>query len=212
VWIVKGPFAQQKAKALADIAQTAATYQAERLGMFFNIVEVLDVTGNSAAATYFNFDCSQKAAMQKALTRHEQRINIYYVDQVKVGSTYATTNGNACSIGGDFVVMGSGAGSDLLAHEIGHTLALEHTDEITNATLKSAFDSTNVMWSFSSNRAYLSEGQTFRATFNAASEPNISPGKPRLGEPVRTCATETNSKTCPTLLRRLWADGTFPAN
>ena len=124
---------------------------------------------------------------------------------------YATTNGNACSIGGSFVAMGSGSGATLLSHEIGHTLALTRTDELT-ASLKSAFDSTSVMWSSSSNRAYLTEGQNFRAHLSKASFPNISPGKPRLGEPVRDCGPEVASKECPSIKKRLWADGAFPAN
>jgi hypothetical protein len=212
VWIVKGPFAQQKQKALNDVAQTESTYASERLGVFFNIVEVLDVTANSKAASYFNFDCSQMGAMQKDLLGpHAQRINVYYVDQVNVNGTYATTNGNACSIGGSFVAMGSASGGTLLSHEIGHALALTHTDEL-SASLKSAFDITNVMWSFSSNRGYLTEGQTLRAHLSKASFLNISPGKPRLGEPVRDCGAEVASRACPSIKKRLWADGAFPVN
>jgi hypothetical protein len=208
IWILRAPFATQRTKELADVTNTEAIYAQERFGAFFNIVDVLDVTTNTAASKYLQFDCSQRAALQKEIGKHDQRINVYVVTSVNVNGSYATTNGNACDIGGSFVAIGWQAGNELLAHEIGHDLALTHTDDL-NATLKASFDGTNVMWSSSSVRSFLTEGQTFRAHMTAKSFFNTSPGKPRLGQPIRDCAADASTKTCPSIRKRLWADGTF---
>jgi hypothetical protein len=208
IWILRAPYATQRTKELADVATTEGIFAQERFGVFFNIVDTLDVTANPSAATYLQFDCSQRAAMQKAIGKHGQRVNVYVVNTVNVNGTYASTNGNACGIGSDFVAIGWQAGSSLLSHELGHDLALTHTDELSSG-LKARFDGTNVMWSFSSGRLYLTEGQTFRAHMTAASFFNTSPGKPRLGEPIRDCGAETLTKACPSIKKRLWADGSF---
>lgn len=133
---------------------------------------------------------------------------MYVVTSVNVNGSYASTNGNACDIGGSFIAIGWQAGSSMLSHEIGHDLALTHTDDLSNA-LKARFDSTNVMWSSSSSRSFLTEGQTFRAHMTATSFFNTSPGKPRLGEPIRDCTPDKSSKTCLSIKKRLWADGSF---
>ncbi|HZQ60474.1 MAG TPA: hypothetical protein VFC24_03940, partial [Casimicrobiaceae bacterium] len=114
--------------------------------------------------------------------------------------------GNACSIGGSFVAIAAGAGAELLAHELGHDLALEHIDD-----LAGQFDMTNVMHSASNTRAYFTEGQLFRAHVRSASAINALFGA-RSGQPTRDCDRDTLTIACPSIAKRIWADGAFGPN
>ena len=118
----------------------------------------------------------------------------------------STSRGNACQIGGPFVAIASTAGTDLLSHEMGHDLALTHIDNLT-----SNFDQTNIMHSASNSRAFATEGQLFRTHLEPTSAVNATYGV-RPGQTTRNCPRDTVSRTCPPIQKRLWADGTFPAN
>jgi hypothetical protein len=116
------------------------------------------------------------------------------------------SRGQACAIGSDFVAMGQSTLSDLLSHEIGHDFNLTHTDADAN------FDQTNIMHSASSTRAFISEGQLLRAHMSAASALNDTYNA-RPGQPTRNCPySNTATDQCPAIQKRIWADGTFPAN
>src|SRR5262249_24777048 len=131
------------------------------------------------------------------------RINVYLVGLVD-GST---SRGNACQIGGGFVAIAAGSSAELLAHEMGHDLRLQHIDD-----LDSVFNSTNVMYSLSSNRQYFTEGQTFRAHLRSYSAINSVYGL-RPGLPTRDCDRDTMMLGCPWIARRIWSDGAqYPAN
>ena len=93
-----------------------------------------------------------------------------------------------------------------MSHEMGHNLALTHIDDLT-----ASFNVTNVMHSASNSRQFLTEGQLFRAHLQPGSAINAIYGV-RPGQVTRACARDTNSRTCPGIQKRLWADGTFPAN
>jgi hypothetical protein len=62
----------------------------------------------------------------------------------------------------------AGAGSELLAHELGHDLALEHIDDRT-----ADFDATNIMHSAATSAQFLTEGQLFRAHLRQNSALNL---------------------------------------
>jgi hypothetical protein len=140
--------------------------------------------------------------MQADIGSRPGRINVYLVNLVD-GSP---SRGNACAIGGSFVAIAAGSGAELLAHELGHDFALEHIDDLT-----SAFDVTNVMHSASNARAYLTEGQVFRAHLRSASAINAVFGL-RTGLPVRDCDRDTLTLTCPAIAKRIFPDGTYPPN
>jgi hypothetical protein len=94
----------------------------------------------------------------------------------------------------------------LLSHEIGHALSLTHVNELSN------FDQTNVMHNASSTRQFLTEGQIVRTHVNSNSilwRLFVDVGQQ---PPGRDCEPEDFDGKCPALDRRVWADGSFPAN
>ena len=203
IWVVAGPYATTQQTALT-FWQTAQLYfTTERLGVRMSALEIVDATANPNAVAWGAFTCGNAnanvAALQSAIGMRAGRINVYLVGLVD-GST---SRGNVCTVGGGFAAIAAGAGAELLAHELGHDLALEHVDDLT-----AAFDTANVMHSASNVRRYLTEGQTFRAHLRSNSALNSVYGM-RSGLPVRDCDRDTPALGCPAIARRLWADGAF---
>lgn len=201
VWIVRGPFNDQRDLAIDHCVTTAGIWQDERMGVRFSNFEIIDATGDPDAANYFDFDCSMRAGIQADIGQRPDRINVYWVDTVDG----VTSSGQACAIGSDFVAMGRSTNDELLVHEFGHNFDLEHTQNLPD------FDMTNIMHNASSTRAFITEGQLHRAHLNDDSALNWAYGA-RPGEPTRTCAHGADNNDCPGLETRIWADGTFPAN
>lgn len=206
IWVVAGPFSttQQTALVLGQTAQQI--YTDERMGVRFSTLEIVDATANPKAAAWGAFSCgagnANIAAIQADIGARPGRINVYLVGLVD-GST---SRGQSCTIGGAFAAVASGAGDDLLAHELGHALALEHIDDLT-----ADFDTTNVMHSASSVREYFTEGQIFRAHLRPASAINSVYGL-RSGLPVRNCDRDSVELDCPVIRKRLFVDGFFQPN
>lgn len=206
VWIVQGPFASQKALALSALVTTNQIWRSEAVGLTTGTITVNDATGNANASTFLSFTCTQQSAMQTAIGQTAGQFNIYYVNQVdRGGGNFSTGNGNACSLSGSFAAMGSATGTELLVHELGHDMSLAHVDGL------APFDGTNVMFSTSNTRQFFTEGQTFRAHMTPASAIN-GVFNARASQPTRTCAQNASSNQCPLIQKRIWADGTFPAN
>ncbi len=67
------------------------------------------------------------------------------------------------------------------------------------------------MHSASNVRAFLTEGQTFRAHTRPASAINAVYAL-RPGLLTRSCDRDTLTLTCPPIAKRIWADGTYQAN
>jgi hypothetical protein len=206
IWVLAAPFATQQQAALTLWQTAQGLFAAERLGVRLDALEIVDATGNPNATSWSAFACGANnanvAALQAAIGARADRINVYLVNLVD-GST---SRGNACIVGGGFVAIAAGAGSDLLAHELGHDLALEHIDDRT-----ADFDATNIMHSASNVRQFLTEGQLFRAHVRQNSALNLVYGS-RPGMPVRNCDRDTLTLDCPPIAKRLWADGAFPPN
>jgi len=202
IWVVAGPYAATQQTALTLWQTAQQIYGDERLGVQLSPVEIVDATANAKAATYAAFTCANMASIAADIGARPGRINVYLVGLVD-GST---SRGNACVIGGSFVAIASGSGAELLAHELGHDFALEHIDDLT-----SDFSGTNVMHSQSISRQYLTEGQVFRAHFRTNSAINQFFGL-RPGLPTRDCDRDTPVINCPTIKKRLWAEGAFPPN
>jgi len=201
VWIVKGPFEDQRERAIDACVTTSSIWNSERMGAGFSTFDIKDATGDADADDYFDFDCSMRADMQDDIGRDAGRINIYYVETVDGG----VGRGQACSIGSDFVAMAERSGDELLSHELGHNFDLLHVNALAD------FDQTNIMHSASSTRAFVTEGQLFRAHLRSGSAINDTYGA-RPGLPLRECGHTTANADCPGIGKRIWADGTFPAN
>ena len=201
VWIVQGPFAAQRTRAINACITTSSIWTNDRMGVDFNPFEVVDATADPQAANYVTFDCSKRAGIEADIGKTPGRINIYWVNTVDGG----TGRGQACQIGSDFVAMGSATGDELLSHELGHDFGLEHVDG------QATFDMTNIMHSASNTREFITEGQLFRAHLRPASALNaIYAARPGL--PTRNCAHGDATDQCPRVNKRIWADGAFPAN
>jgi hypothetical protein len=205
-WVLSTPFNTNQTRANNFWFAMQTVYWPERVGLVFAPVSVRDATSNANRSKYLAFTCGASNAnmtgIQKDIGFDNGRINVYLVDSVD-GST---SRGNACAIGGPFVAIASTAGTDLLSHEMGHDMGLTHIDDLT-----ANFDQTNVMHSASNSRAFLTEGQLFRAHMQPGSALNATYNA-RPGETTRDCPRDTVSRTCPAIEKRLWADGTFPAN
>lgn len=202
VWVVKKPFTTQKNRAISSSVTTSAIWNKERMGVAFSPFEIVDATGIPNASMYLAFNCQKQAGIQTAIGKTAGRINIYIVGTVDGG----TGQGNACATGGDFVALGSAAGYDLMAHELGHDFALTHIDDLTTA-----FDETNIMHSASSTRQFITEGQLFRAHLTSRSALNYLYAA-RDDQPTRDCERDLSSDVCPPIQKRIWPDGAFPAN
>lgn len=204
-WIVAGPFATTQQTALTLWTTAQQIYWDERLGVRLPL-EVVDATANPKASSWNAFTCgggnANVGTIQSDIGARAGRINIYLVGLVD-GST---SRGNACNIGSSFVAIASGASAELLSHELGHDFGLEHIDDLT-----AAFDPTNVMHSASSTRAFLTEGQSFRAHIRPNSAINATYGL-RPGLVTRSCDRDTLTLSCPWIAKRVWSDGTFPVN
>ena len=148
------------------------------------------------------FTCAKQSDIEADIGKTANRINIYYVDNVDGG----TGRGQACRIGSDFVALGKNTGDELLSHELGHDFSLTHING-----LSGNFNQTNVMHSASNTREYLTEAQVYRAHLDPDSALNFI-YHARPGQITRNCNRDAFTNICPKIERRLWADGTFPAN
>lgn len=200
IWVVKGPYAQQQSRAADAVTTTTLIFDDERLGISFSDVEFIDATGDpDAPALYDHTLCNAQAQLTSNIGKRQGRINIYYVGVLDNG----TDRGRACP-GLDFIIMAERSGHELLAHEIGHTFTLGHVDG------NAQFNQTNVMHSASNTRRYFTEGQVFRSHYNPPT--SIRSIYNLRSDPARQCADFFESAACPSLARRLWADGGFLPN
>jgi hypothetical protein len=195
VWIVEGPLDDGSLRAFDQLAEVAGLWRQERMGLRLGKVELVDATGNDKAGFYREFDCSERSEVEQVIGSRPGRINVYLVETVN-GSPFAA---DACAFGSGFAALGRSAGSDLLVHELGHSLSLRHTDGI------AGLGEENVMASFSTSRQFLTEGQVIRAHLDPSSVVN-SLYAARPGKPVRSCPHEAVSASCPPLTTRIWPD------
>lgn len=206
VWLLQGALADRQAQAIAACVKLDAIWRNERMGARITSFSMTDSTADSDRTPFLDFTCGEAASMRSDIGHDTGRVNVYYVNRVDFGTGLSTGNGVWC--GSNTVVMGSNASDHLAAHEVGHAFALDHVNALTTN-----FNTTNVMHNASNNRDFLTEGQTFRAHLSPVSVINTTYNL-RPGLPTRNCGSlsETATDDCPTIQRRIWADGAFPAN
>ncbi len=174
------------------------------------------------------FDCTEHVDAIKRLGYTPGVLNVYYVMNI-VTDFGDPAFGLWCNTSDppDVIAIGAYASNVTLVHELGHSFLAngeeDHVDSL------SSFDKANVMHGKSGERNYLTEGQVFRAFFNAGSALNhlnvynIGPGRtPLLRRPrggASTCgpSTDNDNDLCPPVQKRIWKDGgengsTWPPN
>lgn len=201
VWIVEGPFGTRQADVEQDLDYANLVFEQEGLGVFFEMVEVIDRTDIDPDSPLLDFVCGQRSELQEQVGERPGTVNVYIVRRVDG----VRSRGQACEIGGDFVVLGGLAGPTLLAHELGHNLGLVHPDFDTRN-----FDQTNIMHSASDTRDSLTEGQIFRAHLTPESALNSFTGLYAPDE-LRNCPFTAGNEDCPPFQMRLFPDGPFAA-
>ncbi|HMS85546.1 MAG TPA: hypothetical protein PKD12_18040 [Nitrospira sp.] len=205
VWIVKGPFAEQRQHAIEACIRTSAIWHNERMGIIFTPFNIIDATADPQAPLHYAFPNGDVGDVVWKPLRDDigfvaGQLNIYWLDTVNGGT------GSGWSNFGAQIAMGKNSGDELLSHEIGHAFSLTHVDSDSN------FNVDNIMHSASNTRQYSTEGQLFRAHLNPSSILNVLYSA-RLGEVTRSCSySNTATFLCPAIQKRVWADGGFPPN
>src|SRR3954467_3068554 len=207
VWIVQGPFASQRDHAFIAAFNTAVIWFNERVGTDLSDFRINDATNNpninNAILNSTGGDNRNWDDFSNRIGFDAGRINVYWINTVEGSTTTGWSDFGAR------IVMGRNTGDELLVHELGHALSLQHPQDC--GVPSAEFDPSNVMWPCSTSRQFLTEGQVFRSHFNASSSINVLYNA-RPGEPIVGCQNTAQSAECPALNRRLWADGAFPAN
>ena len=181
----------------------------ERMGLRVGDIQVNDVRSDPDAATLRDHEADDDPIayfddLASDIGLDPNRINIYLTRKVNGSRHY----GGSLS-GDDQVAMGMYTSEiDILIHQIGHLFTLESVDGNAN------FDSQNVakgIGNLLTRRQYFSEGQVYRCHINATSAINDTYNA-RSGAYTSFCSDTDNNIECPPLEKRIWADGSFPAN
>jgi hypothetical protein len=204
VWIVTAPgtFATQVVQALSTVIQAAALFDQERVGLDWNQIDLRDATTNPNQPNFQN--TTTTGTLESQIGHVNGRINVYWVPNVNGGSG----NGVGEVAHGDSVAVGAASAPGLLAHEVGHNLALDHVDG------DPRFGTTNVMQSAGGSRQFMTEGQAYRAhirTISAIRSVFVYGLRPGMTI-IDTCDINSTNRTCPKADKRLFADGAFPPN
>jgi len=213
VWVVYGDYPSVNTKATSDLLTASSIYTAERLGVDFSTVTIMDATANPNAAKYYDYDYYTMGATIRADIGYTPgQINVYYTRSLDWGGTTLYTNaGEARNENGPWVVLGSTAMTCVLAHEMAHNMGLWH---VHTGAATQWFDYSNLMSTNGSLKGrMLTEGQILRMHLSSTSVLNNT-YHVRPGQLVRDCdpTSTRTTDTCPGVQKRIWADGIYPAN
>lgn len=173
-----------------DILSANSIYDSSRAGISFTEIPH-NVAGNTTLLTLLGdlshgCDDSPLNALKASPFFVAGQINVYYVTFAPPtfdGLTCAQTPRNVIYIGTNEI-------STTLAHELGHSLSLGHTNGM------QGFTQSNLMWGGGTQDGGLTGGQGFRANVNKTSSINMN--LVRHGW-LRDCPDTTTSDTCPDL-------------
>jgi hypothetical protein len=184
VWLRMGD-AATLARAQADIANANLLFNTNHAGVQFDAT-FTNVSNNAQAAAVITNTFSCLPAENTALTGSAffaaNTINVYYIDVAFTGFN--------CTAVRNIIFVGTTSNNQSLAHEIGHSFSLGHTNTV------AGIPATNVMIGGGAGRTNFTEGQDFRMNLNPTSTLNTN--GVRTG-PTRTCADATTSAACPAL-------------
>lgn len=147
VTVAAEPFAEHRQTVESHLAEMERIWAEEGAGLALEVVEIVDATGELGSV-----EVPAEDACSVGFARViPGRIHVYFVG--RLGGSQS--RGLACPPGLAFVAAGSGSATSLLAHEIGHLLALDHVPF-------------GLMQPLLTER-WLSDGQVFRIHFSERS-------------------------------------------
>ncbi|MDW3192486.1 MAG: hypothetical protein R8G66_08975 [Cytophagales bacterium] len=203
-WVIAEPFDEMEQLIIDAINITNSIWASEKAGLRIDEIQINDMTSSADRDQFLNYTCGNNFQLTERIGFDPTNLNVYYVDAVDFGTGSLTSNGVFC--GNNIIGMGRSTTGGLLAHEFGHAMGLAHPDQFDRN-----FDNTNVMFSSSRSREYLTEGQTFRQLYSPSSYVSIS-GLRTIGD-FRICShQEESTGGCPSIQKRIWSDGSFSAN
>jgi hypothetical protein len=207
VWVLSGDSATMRYLALDAIQTTNEIWEAERMGIRITSVDyryradpVYAIPDSLLSIQ--QSDWNKIHALKSVVGYEYGQINIYYVDNVSNNPR----RGSGKSGDSALVILGSLARPALLAHELGHTFRLVHTNHLPE------FDSTNVMHSASDKRRYLTEGQIYRVYVDSRSALNAIYHAGRPSTVHAQLPDVVGHGQCPRLSTRIWPDGVLPSS
>ncbi len=161
-------------KAGTDLISDQTTNQIKRTRYHNFVTPDNDVTPN---------DCSSLSMLTDQSMIESNAFNIYMVGTVdgEPGKGHVCVTADLANPS-NIAIVGASALWGTILHELGHDLSLSHIDGMTG------FGKSNLMYSDSATRKYLSEGQVFRIHFSCLSALNrgIFAGLPQRPAP-RNC-------------------------
>lgn len=182
-WVLSGPFAATSTQVRSDAARATTLYGSMRCGTTTGTTAINNATASPLAAST-TLDCPNAAALRATVGFTPGQINAYYINNPTGGWRGATCDPNTLLINAPI------ADNESLAHELGHSFSLGHTNAITGIS------TTNLMVTGGVGRNSLTIGQCFRCNVNLNSSVNTNNNR---GGPRRNCPDSTTSSTCPAL-------------
>ena len=172
-------------RAQNEIAQAAMLYNTNNCGITFN-PNIQDVSNINNAVNLVGVN---NAVMCAANWINNLTASAYYTaNQINVYYVNGAFTGLNCIADRNIIVIGTTAQVETLAHEIGHTFSLDHT----NATV--GIPAGNLMVGGGVNRTNITEGQCFRCNVDVTSVLNTN--GVRTG-PTRNCPHGADTDECP---------------
>ena len=208
IWVANGDFSQIETTIVNAVESiTNNILKEEHQGIVLKIVSVTDAIEKGQVHGYDKlvkpYQCGD-GQITTAIGSDIEAFNVYFVRSVLDHGTLSTMSAEYCQLN-QIIVMGSDNYDiehlgGLLAHELGHFLSLEHTDNI--------FTETNVMHPQSNKRKFLTEGQTFRAIYHPGSGVDkYSPSQPtRQTVSCDSVNGTLKEENCPPIDLQIWDD------
>lgn len=198
-WVLSADFSTLLTRGAQAIVDLNAVYRTERTGLRVTGVTFRDASTNASAAALLDAQAGNKARYVNEIGQTAGEMNVYVTNTVEGANNRAFTwDGNPLTTIAGNVLIGR-----LLAHEFGHAFVLAHVGA-------PDFDGTNIMSPDVSASQFFTEGQIFNMHRHPSSLINAlfnaHPGRQTFACP----GPATNE--CPAVSRRVWPDGTFPAN
>jgi hypothetical protein len=185
VWIAHGPVSDAE----VDVKNANVLLNTMQCGVALEPVSFLERTNAPGVSSLAALaDCDDVPALKSTVGFTPGQLNVYYIQQIDHPDA---PHGIACRADGvDVVLVASGAFLETLAHEIGHTFTLGHSNGL-------AVPFNNLMLDGAPERDTLTTGQCIRANLNPFS--SIA-----LGAPARPasagCAEKLADPICPALV------------